>query len=126
MAIYVQLPTQSTVQASSDWEKFEPAKIESYVAQKQRVFIDFTAAWCLTCQVNKRLVLRTDKVLSFFNEKNVKLVTADWTNQDPIITEALRKLGRNSVPVYVYYDEKGQQNILPEILTEDIIFKAIQ
>lgn len=126
VAIYAQLPNQSTVQASSDWEKFEPAKIESYVSQKQRVFIDFTAAWCLTCQVNKRLVLRTDKVLSFFNEKNVKLVTADWTNQDPIITEALRKLGRNSVPVYVYYDEKGQQNILPEILTEDIIFKAIQ
>lgn len=124
--IYSQLPSQSAVQTASDWEKFDPVKIESYVSQKQRVFIDFTAAWCLTCQVNKRLVLRTDKVLSFFNEKNVKLVTADWTNQDPIITEALKKLGRNSVPVYVYYDESGQQNILPEILTDDIIFKAIQ
>lgn len=123
---YVLLQSPSAQSAIGQWEVYQPEKLESYLNQKQKVFIDFTAAWCLTCQVNKKLVLRTDKMLSYFNERNIKLITADWTNQDPIITEALKKLGRNSVPVYVYYDEKGQQILLPEILSADIILQSIK
>lgn len=123
---YVMTQTPGVRVELGEWESYDSKKIQSYISNNQKVFIDFTAAWCLTCQVNKKLVLRTDKVLSYFNENNIKLVSADWTNQDPIITEALKKLGRNSVPVYVYYNEKGQQILLPEILSADIIFKSIK
>lgn len=104
------------------WDSFSPAKVEEARNQGKHVLIDFTAAWCITCQYNKKTVLRTKPIEALFQDKNVALFEADWTKQDPVITEALSKLGRNSVPVYVFYPAgQNDAKILPQILTPSVI-----
>jgi thiol:disulfide interchange protein DsbD len=88
----------------------------------QPVFVDFTAAWCITCQVNKKAVLETEEAQQIFKSADILLIRADWTKQDPIITEALSKLGRGSVPVYAFYPARSAvPQLLPQILTIDMI-----
>jgi thiol:disulfide interchange protein DsbD len=121
-------PSASTAstEASTGWMSFSPEKVEELRSQGRPVFVDFTAAWCLTCQVNERTVLNTDAVQGAFAERNVALVKADWTNRDPAITKALRAHGRSGVPVYVLYPGDGSgPTLLPEVLTQDIVLKAL-
>ncbi|HEY4138827.1 MAG TPA: thioredoxin family protein, partial [Casimicrobiaceae bacterium] len=89
------------------------------------VFVDFTAAWCVTCQVNKRLVLNDAGVRDAFARKNVALVRADWTRRDPTIARALGALGRNGVPVYVLYRPGREPLLLPEVLQTKVVEDAI-
>ncbi|MBC7372316.1 MAG: thioredoxin family protein [Bdellovibrionaceae bacterium] len=110
--------TSSKTNAVANWSRYDAAKVNQARAAGQAVFIDFTAAWCITCQVNKKVVLETDAAQKLFAENKVLLIRADWTSQDPNITTALSEFGRNSVPVYVYYDAVGSAaKILPQILT---------
>ncbi len=111
-----------TVAGTDAWHGYNAGQISQARAQGQGVFIDFTAAWCITCQVNKKLVLDTQAATAFFNEHDILTVRADWTRYDPAITEALAAFGRNSVPLYVYYPPDGSQpQILPQLLTVDMI-----
>ncbi len=91
------------------------------------VFVDFTAAWCITCQVNKRLALNDAAVVKRFAELGVTPLKADWTNMDPKITEALAEFGRNAVPVYVLYsaDKNAAPKLLPEVLTSSIVLDEL-
>jgi thiol:disulfide interchange protein len=105
---------------------------ESLIAQKEKegkiIFIDFTARWCLTCQVNERIALNHPDVKKAFKEKGILTFKADWTNQDEKITKALADFGKNSVPVYVFiYEEEGQRKVvlLPEILTPKLVMEFI-
>jgi thiol:disulfide interchange protein DsbD len=119
----MQMASIHQVESSKNWEIFNPQTIE--VMNKERpVFIDFTAAWCITCQVNKKTVLESDEIMTLFQRNNVYLVRADWTNHSPEITKQLAHFGRNSVPLYVYY-EKGSKDakVLPEILTKGELYK---
>lgn len=113
-------PTAQKDQASS-WKPYDAALLEQQVLT-QPVFVDFTASWCITCQVNKKAVLDTTEIQDFFKKNNVLLMRADWTNQDPIITKALAALGRNSVPVYAFYGKPGKPQLLPQLLTKNMIF----
>ena len=90
------------------------------------VFVDFTAKWCLSCQVNERVALGQPEVQKAFADANVGLLRADWTQHDDAITQALSDLGRSGVPTYVLY-VPGQTNpqVLPEVLTPGIITDAI-
>ena len=110
------------VETEAGWQPYNLNAIREALARKQAVFIDYTAAWCITCQVNKKLVLESEEVETLFRENDVYLVRADWTDQDPEITRALGELGRNSVPVYAWY-APGQQTpvLLPQILKADMI-----
>ena len=110
------------------WQPFSQEAVESTLAQGRPVFVDFTAAWCLTCQVNKRLVLSTDKIMDAFRDRNVALFMADWTRQDPHITEALAALGRNGVPVYALYagSPGATPRLLPAVLTDQIVLNALE
>ena len=81
------------------------------------MFVDFTAAWCVTCQYNKKTTLSNPAVLADLAAKNVILLRADWTRRDPAITAALRQLGRNGVPVYVVYQSGKAPVVLSEILS---------
>jgi len=91
------------------------------------VFIDFTAAWCLSCQVNERAVLHADDIESKLIDDHFQLLKADWTQYDPQITEELQSLDRSGVPTYVIYPAGNTSNpdVLPELLTKDIVSKAI-
>ena len=91
------------------------------------MFIDFTAAWCITCQVNKKAVLNTDEIQNLFREEGVHLFKADWTNYDQEITDALASYQRNSVPLYVFYrQDVARPILLRELLTKDDIFNLFR
>lgn len=108
----------STDANSGLWKPFDPMAVQQDLAAGRSVFIDFTAKWCITCQVNKKNVLETAEVQRLFESNQVSVYRADWTKYDPMITQALAKVGRNSVPVYLFYN-KGSSNplMLPQILT---------
>jgi thiol:disulfide interchange protein DsbD len=111
--------------SSDDWVAYSPEKLAQLTGEGTPVFIDFTAAWCVTCQVNKRVALTSDKVISGFAAAGVVRMRADWTTRDERITQALAQFGRNGVPLYVLYDTKGQPTVLPEILTEATVLDAL-
>lgn len=125
-------PGSNTVQAeakevSGPWKRWSPDALAAARAEGRAVFVDFTAAWCVTCQVNKRLVLESDVLHARFEQRNVVRLRADWTNQDAQITAALRDLGRIGVPVYAVYaaGSQGAPTLLPEILTQERVLRAI-
>ena len=102
---------------SAAWQAWEPGRVEQLTAQGQNVFVDFTAAWCVTCQYNKQTTLSDAAVLSDFAAKNVTLLRADWTLRDPAVSRALSQLGRSGVPVYVFYKPGRAPVVLSEILS---------
>ncbi len=113
------------VSQAGEWRAFSPATVDALTASGRAVFVDFTAAWCVTCQVNKRLVLNDADVRAAFANKQVELVRADWTRRDPEITRALTALGRSGVPVYVLYRPGKTPLLLPEVLQTGMIFDAL-
>jgi thiol:disulfide interchange protein DsbD len=118
--------TADAAAAPEGWQAFEPAAIEALVAEGTPVFIDFTAAWCLTCQVNKKTTLQTPEVEAAFASAGVTRVRADWTNRDADITAFLDRFGRSGVPLYVYYAGDGAEPVLlPEVLTPQIVLDAL-
>ena len=119
---------QASVQAKpatgEPWQSFTPALVTELAATRP-VFVDFTAAWCVTCQVNKRLVLTDSEVKKAFSDRGVELVRADWTRRDPAITQALAALGRQGVPVYVLYRPGKEPLLLPEVLQRQTVLDAL-
>jgi len=109
----------------SDWEKFSLEKIQQYEKQGKSVFVDYTAAWCVTCQVNKQLVLSRPDVEQALRGSGLVLLRADWTRRDEEITRALAALGRKGVPVYAIYRPGQEPELLPEILTRDTVLAAL-
>ena len=95
------------------------------LAAGQPVFVDFTAAWCVTCQYNKKTTLANADVLADLSAKKVALLRADWTRRDPAITAALAQLGRNGVPVYVFYKQGRAPVVLSEILRVEEVRSVI-
>ena len=107
------------------WQSWSEQKVQTALQAGQPVFIDFTAAWCVTCQVNKQTTLRDTRVLQAFADKHVLLLQADWTRRDPAITQALSALGRSGVPVYVLQAPGKPARVLSELLTPDLVLKAL-
>jgi len=118
------IQTQIASKEAYDWEPYSKERLEELKAKKVPVFIDFTAKWCLICQVN-HFVLSTDNILKKMQTSNVVKMKADWTRQDEHITDMLRQFGRNGVPLYLLYGEDGKPQVLPQVLTPDIIADAI-
>jgi thiol:disulfide interchange protein DsbD len=113
--------TSAPMGASNDAsaEAFTPARLASLRAAGKPVFVNMTAAWCVTCLVNERVAISTDAVRKAFAADDVAYLKGDWTRQDPAITAFLRENGRDGVPLYVFFPAGGgQPEVLPQILTE--------
>jgi thiol:disulfide interchange protein len=107
------------------WEPYNRAAIEQYRAQGRPVFVDFTARWCLSCQVNERAVLNRGDVRRRLRDSGIVLVRADWTKHDESIASALTELGRSGVPTYVFYRPGQPALLLPEVLTPGLVLDAL-
>lgn len=111
--------------SSQLWKPFTAAGLQE-ARRKGPVFVDFTAAWCVTCQVNKTLVLNRAEIEKAFTDRGIQLMRADWTDYNPEITQTLAGMGRQGVPVYAFYfDESSAPQLLPEVLTTDLVLKEI-
>lgn len=104
------------------WHDFDPAVVEEK-RKTEIVFIDFTASWCLSCQVNKKTVLETAEIEELFRKHRIFLVRADWTNLNPVVTKALEQLGRASIPLYVAYSRNEKPVLFPEVLTKSMLIR---
>jgi thiol:disulfide interchange protein len=114
------------IASGSSWQTWSPERVNTYVSSGQPVFVDFTASWCLSCQVNERVALTKPEVMKAFADAHVVLLKADWTQHDDAITETLAKLGRSGVPAYVLYvPGQSSPRLLPEVLTPGIVTQAI-
>lgn len=118
----------ATASAGSDeYEAWSPARVEELRAQGRPVFVDFTAAWCVTCQVNKLGALANGDVRAAFAANDVALLRADFTNRDPVIAQVLADHGAPGVPFYLMYPASGgEPDILPPLLTETIMIRAVE
>jgi thiol:disulfide interchange protein DsbD len=108
------------------WQPWSEEAVSRSLAAGQPVFVDFTASWCLSCQVNERVALGRPEVIQAFQSRNVVLMKADWTRHDETITQALAVLGRSGVPAYALYTPgESEPELLPEVLTPGIVIAAV-
>jgi thiol:disulfide interchange protein DsbD len=116
------------VDPTRGWQPFTPDVVAQYQAQGRPVFVDFTADWCLSCQVNERVVLERPEVLNRLADGKIALIRADWTRHDEEIARALATLGRSSVPTYALYPGTpgAPARVLPEVLTTSTVLDALK
>jgi thiol:disulfide interchange protein DsbD len=111
--------------ADAFWQPWSPERVEQLRGADRPVFVNFTADWCLSCQVNERVVFASDEVKKLFDAHGVAALKADWTNEDPRIAETLASFGRDGVPLYVFYPTGGASpRILPQVPTHGALREA--
>ncbi|HTL79895.1 MAG TPA: protein-disulfide reductase DsbD domain-containing protein [Candidatus Babeliales bacterium] len=114
-------------QVRGDWQPFTPERLQNELEQGRTVFVDFTAAWCLTCKFNEASVLEAQDVREAFERHGIVKMKADWTNGDPVITKLLQHFGRPGVPLYVLYPAKNEEPIVfPEVLTKGMVLEKLE
>ena len=112
---------------SGNWQAFTPERLQAELGQGHTVFVDFTAAWCLTCKFNEANVLEAQDVKDAFQRHGIVKLKADWTNGDPAITKLLRQFGRPGVPLYVLYPANNEEPIVfPELLTKSMLLDKLE
>ncbi len=120
------------IEKSQNWEDFSQTKLQEYLQDDDPVFVNMTAAWCITCKVNEKVALNTENTRALFAANKIKYLKGDWTNQNPEITAFLEEYDRSGVPLYVYYGPRLEKHgvrpepvVLPQILTPGLVENAI-
>jgi thiol:disulfide interchange protein DsbD len=128
IACALALPLRKPTPETMTWQPYTPATFQAARASGKPVFVDFTADWCLSCKFNEATVLRSAEVEQKLRDDNVQVLKADWTQYDPEITKQLSAVERSGVPTYVIYPAGANSNadVLPELLTKDIVLKALE
>lgn len=117
---------------SKNWEPYTEARLQSLLTQGKPVFLNFTAAWCISCLANERVTLSNSQVITAFRDSGITYLKGDWTNQDVQITQFLKAFGRSGVPLYVSYPARKDKTmavnpvVLPQILSPQIVLNAIK
>jgi thiol:disulfide interchange protein DsbD len=117
--------TAQTASAEAGYEAFTQQKLDALLASGRPVFVNMTAAWCITCLVNERTALSTEAVREALSGKNVAYLKGDWTNRNPEITRLLERFGRSGVPLYVLYRNGREPVVLPQILTPSLVLDKL-
>ena len=134
LALCVVIKTENTGSTVLETQVWSPERVAELRAEGRPVFVDFTAAWCVTCKVNEITVLKNDKTKALFNDTNAAFLIADWTNKDDVIAAELESYGRAGVPLYLVFPpiKSGASNnsvraeVLPQVLTYDVIRNALE
>jgi thiol:disulfide interchange protein DsbD len=128
IALALAIPLYQPKDTNLVWQPYSQTTLDAARKAGNPVFIDFTAAWCLSCQVNEKLVLHAADVQKQLSDRHVTLLRADWTKYDPAITQELASLNRSGVPTYVLYpaSQAATPDVLPEVLTKDLVLDAIK
>lgn len=127
-ALRDQSPMAASTQAeapAANYEAYSEARLAQLQAEGRPVFVNFTAAWCISCLVNERVALSRPEVVAALKGQNVAYLKGDWTNRNAEIAGALHKLGRDGVPLYVLYAPKAEPKILPQVLTPSLVVEAL-
>jgi thiol:disulfide interchange protein DsbD len=116
------------IAADANYEAYSAARLAELRAASQPVFVNMTAAWCITCLVNEKMVLSSDVVVKALSERGVTYLKGDWTNNDPAITEVLRQYDTAGVPLYLMFpaDPGRPAEVLPQILRESTVLEALE
>jgi thiol:disulfide interchange protein DsbD len=118
------LPTQTA--SALAYQPYSAARLADLRSRGKPVFVDATAAWCITCLVNERVALSSANLARAFEDSGIVALKADWTNQNPEITSLLSEFGRSGVPLYLYFPPNGGDPVvLPQLLTESTVLSAI-
>jgi DsbC/DsbD-like thiol-disulfide interchange protein/cytochrome c biogenesis protein CcdA len=126
MAESVNTATASEKTALAE-EPFTQARLDELNAAGRPVFVNLTAAWCITCKVNERVALKSSAVAEAFQKQGITYLKGDWTRANPEITDLLRRFGRAGVPLYLFYPGHGQEpRVLPQILTAGLVVEEIK
>jgi thiol:disulfide interchange protein DsbD len=113
-------------EAAIAWEAWSPARVAELRAEGRPLFVNFTAAWCVTCKLNEATSLTSPRVAEAFERAHVAFLKADWTNRDAVIAAALAEHGRAGVPLYLYYPSGGEPIVLPQVLSEALMLETVE
>lgn len=119
-----QAPVGVSAAVAGASEPYSPGRLQSLEAQGRPVFLNVTAAWCISCKVNERVVFDSAGFQSLIGESGITYMTADWTRRDPDVTSLMERFGRAGVPLYVYFPQGRAPEILPQILTLSMLETA--
>ena len=115
-----------SLEANGIYESYSADRLAAYRSEGP-VFVNFTAAWCVTCKVNEAVALSTEATMAMFTEKQVLYLKGDWTNEDPEITRKLAEHGRSGVPLYLlYHPGEDVPVVLPQILTQELVLAELR
>ena len=138
LAMYIALPVGKEAQASEEiapkaetdvegiqWQAFNQQKLDQLIAQKKPVLVNFTARWCLTCQMNHKMVYDCPSVNDKLKEKNIVAMRGDWTNKNPEITNLIRKFARSGVPLDIFFPANGKPHVFPSVLSKSDLLETL-
>lgn len=120
------MPTSTTTTMNANQQTFSPEKLQTLLANNQPVFVNATAAWCITCKLNEINVLNTTAVKKAIDDYQIHYLKADWTQKDDVILAYLNRFNRQGVPLYVIYNRQGDATVLPQLLTESMVINALK